>query len=50
MHERLGGILGSGDASVQAYARAWQLGREHGLSPDFVLENLARHLMVICRF
>jgi class 3 adenylate cyclase/tetratricopeptide (TPR) repeat protein len=50
LYQRLGRVLGSGDASVQAYSRAWQLGREHGLSADFLLENLGRHLMVICRF
>jgi class 3 adenylate cyclase len=50
LYERLGRILGSGDAAVQAYTRAWQLGREQGLSSDFLLEALARHLMVLCRF
>ena len=41
---------GSGDVSVQAFSRAWQLGREHGLPPDFTLEFLGRHLMVVLRF
>ena len=47
---RLGEVLGSGDASVQASARAWQLGDEHGLPADFKLRYLARQLMVILRF
>ena len=47
---RLGEVLGSGDVSVQAFSRAWQLGREHGLPPDFTLEFLGRHLMVVLRF
>jgi class 3 adenylate cyclase len=50
LHATLGIVLGGGDESVQGFARAWQLGREHGLSPDFNLENLARHLMVLWRF
>jgi class 3 adenylate cyclase len=47
---RLGEVLGSGDPSVQAFARAWQLGNEHGLPADFKLYYLGRHLMVIMRF
>ncbi|MEK6721375.1 MAG: adenylate/guanylate cyclase domain-containing protein [Chloroflexota bacterium] len=50
IHQRLGEVLASGDASVEAYARAWQLGRDRGLPPDFLLENLSRHLMVLCRW
>jgi class 3 adenylate cyclase/type II secretory pathway predicted ATPase ExeA len=47
---RLGEVLGSGDASVQAFARAWQLGEEHGLPADFKLRYLGRQLMVVMRF
>jgi len=50
LYERLGRTLGSGDASVQAHSRAWQIGREHGLAADFLLEALARHLMVLLRY
>lgn len=50
IHQRPGVVFGSGDASVEAFARAWQLGRDHGLPPDFLLENLGRHLMVLCRW
>ena len=50
LYERLGRTLGSGDASVQAFSRAWQIGREHGLDADFLLEALARHLMVLLRY
>jgi class 3 adenylate cyclase len=47
---RLGRLHGSGDISVQAFARARELGEEHGLPPDFLLECLGRQLMVMWRF
>ena len=47
---RLGRVIGSGDASVQAFARAWQLGDEFGMPADFKLQYLGRQLMVILRF
>lgn len=48
--ERLGRLLGSGDAAVQAFNRSWQLGEEHGLDADFLLGVLGRQLMVMWRF
>ena len=47
---RLGEVLGSGDAAVQALARAWQLGREQGLPPRVTSRFLGRHLMIVLRF
>ena len=48
--DRLGELYGSGDRSVQAYARAWRLGEEQGRSSDFLLDNLAWQVMVTCRW
>ena len=48
--QRLGRLHGSGDVSVQAFARARQLGEDGGMPADFLLENLGRQLMVIWRF
>ena len=50
IYRRIGGIYGSGDMAVQAYADAYQLGRQHGRPPDFLLDCLAQRLMVICRW
>ena len=50
LYQRLAEIHGSGDQAVQAYARAWQLGEEQGRPAGFVLRNLGRQLMVICRW
>ncbi len=50
VYRRIGEIYGSGDLSVRAYADAYDLGREHGRPPDFLLDNLAQRLMVTCRW
>jgi class 3 adenylate cyclase len=50
IYERLGEFHGSGDQAVHSYARAWQLGEEQGMDPSFLLRNLGRQLMVICRW
>lgn len=50
IEQRLGEMLGSGDAAVQAYARAWQLGEAQGMPPSFLLLNLARQMMVVTRW
>ena len=50
LYERIGQIYGSGDLSVQAYASAYDLGREQGRPADFLLDNLAQRLMVMCRW
>jgi class 3 adenylate cyclase len=50
LYQRLGEMYGSGDQSVQAYAAAYSLGHEQGRTVDFLLENLARRLMVVCRW
>jgi hypothetical protein len=50
LYERLGEFHGSGDQAVHSYAKAWQLGEEQGMDPGFLLRNLGRQLMVICRW
>jgi class 3 adenylate cyclase len=50
LYERLGDFHGSGDQAVHSYAKAWQLGEEQGMDPGFLLRNLGRQLMVICRW
>ncbi len=50
LYQRLGEVYGSGDESLRAYERAWRLGAEQGLTPDFLLLNLGRQLMVTCRW
>jgi class 3 adenylate cyclase len=47
---RLGVLHSSGDVSVQAYARARELGQASDLPADFLLDALGRQLMVIWRF
>ena len=50
LFQLIGDIYGAGDLSVQAYADAYASGRQHGRSPDFLLDNLAQRLMVTCRW
>ena len=50
IHRRMGELYGSGDRSVQAYARAWRVGEELGRPPDLLLDNLAHQLMVTTRW
>jgi len=46
----LGDIFGGGSLATDAYATAAQLGRELGLSPDFLLRALGGRLMVLGRW
>jgi class 3 adenylate cyclase/TPR repeat protein len=46
----LGDMHGGGTAAIEAYATALRLGRELGLSPDFVLRALSGQLMVLGRW
>lgn len=50
LFERLGQVYGNGDQSVQAFASANRLGREQDRPADFLLDNLAQQLMVMCRW
>jgi class 3 adenylate cyclase len=50
IYQRLGEFQGSGDRSVEAFEHAWQLGLERHRPTDFVLLNLARQIMVMCRW
>jgi class 3 adenylate cyclase len=50
MYRRMGEFEGAGDESVQAYAKAWQIGEAEGMPRDFLLDCVARQLMVACRW
>jgi class 3 adenylate cyclase/tetratricopeptide (TPR) repeat protein len=50
LYLRLGSThLGTNDA-IAAFARAYDLGREHGQPPDFLLDALAQRLMAMTRW
>jgi hypothetical protein len=46
----LGDMYGGGANAVEAYGTALRLGRELGLSPNFILRALSGHLMVLGRW
>jgi class 3 adenylate cyclase len=50
LFQRIGQVYGSGDQSVQAFANAYRVGREQSRAADFLLDNLAQQLMVMCRW
>jgi hypothetical protein len=50
LFQRLGEVYGWGDQSVQAFSSAYRIGREQGRAADFLLDNLAQQLMVMCRW
>jgi len=47
---RLGDIFGGGNRAIEAFASATRLGKELGLSPNFILRALSGQLMVLGRF
>ena len=50
LYARLGLVHYAGDPSVAAFHAAWTTGEAQGRGVDFLLDNLAQQLLVMCRW